>query len=117
LRLINTELHMVIRVVRMYFKEEHIEDFLKLFDETKDQIRNYEGCLRLELLQDHGQEHILTTYSYWKDLKSLDRYRHSALFMEVWSQMKKYFAAKPIAFSCTKIADVEGSKPQAEENS
>ncbi|MBW3545437.1 MAG: DUF4188 domain-containing protein [Bacteroidetes bacterium] len=101
---------MVIRVVRMYFKEEHIEDFLRLFDETKDDIRNSDGCLKLELLQDHGQEHILTTYSYWQDLKSLDKYRHSALFMEVWSQMKKYFAAKPMAFSCKKIVEADGKE-------
>lgn len=106
---------MVIRVVRMYFKEEHIEDFLKLFNETKEQIRNFDGCLKLELLQDHGQEHILTTYSYWRDLKSLDRYRHSALFMEVWSHMKKYFAAKPIAFSCKKIVSVDGIEAELAE--
>lgn len=106
---------MVIRVVRMYFKEEHLEDFLKLFDNTKDQIRNFEGCQRLELLQDLGQEHILTTYSYWKDIKSLDRYRHSALFMEVWSQMKKYFAAKPIAFSCRQLVEVDGRTNLEEE--
>ncbi|AHM59717.1 antibiotic biosynthesis monooxygenase [Flammeovirgaceae bacterium 311] len=106
---------MVIRVVRMYFKEEHIEDFLKLFNDTKDQIREFDGCMRLELLQDHGQEHILTTYSYWRDLKALDNYRHSALFMEVWSQMKKYFAAKPIAFSCKKLMEVEGKEVYQEE--
>ena len=101
---------MLIRVVRMYFKEEHIQDFLTLFHESKEQIRNFDGCLKLELLQDYNQEHILTTYSYWRDKKSLDNYRHSAFFMENWAQMKKYFANKPIAFSSIKLVEVDGEK-------
>jgi quinol monooxygenase YgiN len=101
---------MLIRVVRMYFKEENIQDFLTLFNESKDRIRNYDGCLRLDLLQDYNQEHILTTYSYWRDKKALDNYRHSAFFMENWSQMKKYFANKPVAFSCIKLEEVEGEQ-------
>lgn len=101
---------MLIRVVRMYFKEENVQDFLALFDESKERIRNYEGCLKLELLQDHNQAHILTTYSYWRDKKALDNYRHSAFFMENWLQMKKYFAQKPIAFSCIKLEEVEGKQ-------
>lgn len=108
---------MVIRVVRMYFKEEHVEDFLTLFENTKDQIRTFDGCTHLELLQDYGQTHILTTYSYWTDLKALHNYRHSALFMATWAKMKKYFSAPPIAFSCKKVMDVDLPSPKnSEEN-
>jgi quinol monooxygenase YgiN len=88
----------------MFFKEEHVPDFLEIFEESKSKIRNTKGCLRLDLLQDYGQEHIFTTYSYWEDLKSLDRYRHSELFLDNWSKMKQYFSAKPMAFSCKKIS-------------
>ncbi len=101
---------MLIRVVRMYFKEENVQDFLEIFNESKDRIRNFEGCLKLDLLQDINQEHILTTYSYWRDKKSLDNYRHSAFFMENWAQMKKLFDHKPVAFSCIKLEEVEGEK-------
>ena len=99
---------MLIRIVRMYFKEEHINDYLKLFEETKEEIRNFNGCLKLELLQDYNQEHIITTYSYWKDKKALDNYRHSAFFMNNWNTTKKLFANKPMAFSCRKLQEVIG---------
>lgn len=101
---------MLIRVVRMYFQEEHVNDFLQIFEESKERIRNFEGCHKLELLQDYNQKHILTTYSYWRDKKALDNYRSSAFFMENWSQMKKYFANKPVAFSCIKLAEVDGQQ-------
>lgn len=101
---------MVIRVVRMSFKEEKVQDFISLFNKTKNSIRDFDGCLRLDLLQDFGQEHILTTYSYWQDLKSLDKYRHSPLFLDTWAEMKEYFSAKPIAFSCKKIMEVPASE-------
>ena len=101
---------MLIRVVRMYFKEEHVDDFLQIFEESKERIRNFEGCQKLELLQDCNQKHILTTYSYWKDKKALDNYRSSAFFMENWLQIKKLFANKPTAFSCIKLAEVDGQQ-------
>ena len=99
---------MLIRVVRMYFQEEHVNEFLEIFEESKDRIRQFEGCQKLELLQDYKQEHILTTYSYWRDKKALDNYRSSAFFMENWAQIKKLFANKPVAFSCIKLAEVDG---------
>ena len=99
---------MLIRIVRMYFKEEHTKDYLQIFENTKDGIRNFDGCLKLELLQDHNQEHILTTYSYWRDKKALDNYKTSGFFMENWAKTKKLFAQKPMAFSCIKLDEVEG---------
>ncbi len=101
---------MLIRIVRMYFKEEHTKDYLQIFEDTKEGIRNFDGCLRLELLQDHNQEHILTTYSYWRDKKALDNYKSSGFFMENWARTKKLFSAKPMAFSCIKLDEVEGKE-------
>ena len=105
---------MLIRIVRMYFKEESVKDYLKIFENTKEQIRNFDGCLKLELLQDYSQEHIITTYSYWRDKKSLDSYRHSGYFMENWAQTKKLFSQKPMAFSCVKLDEVEGKEVSLE---
>lgn len=107
---------MLIRVVRMYFKEEHVQDFLKIFEESKDRIRNFDGCLKLELLQDYNQKHILTTYSYWRDSKSLNNYSTSAVFMQNWAQMKKYFSRRPMAFSCIKLDEIDGIAMEAEKN-
>lgn len=92
----------------MYFKEENINDYLRILEDTKEQIRNFEGCQKLEILQDLNQEHIFTIYSYWKDKKALDGYRHSGFFMENWRKTKKLFSQKPMAFSCVQLEDVAG---------
>ena len=99
---------MLIRIVRMYFKEDSVNDYLKIFEESKEQIRNFEGCLKLELLQDYSQEYIITTYSYWKDKKCLDNYRNSGLFMDTWGKTKKLFSQNPMAFSCIRLMEVPG---------
>ncbi|HAA16231.1 MAG TPA: antibiotic biosynthesis monooxygenase [Cytophagales bacterium] len=90
---------MLIRVVRMTFQEDKVEDFLALFEATKERIRHFEGCHHLELLQDYHQPNIFSTYSHWIDDAALDAYRHSDLFKEVWANTKALFSDKPIAFS------------------
>lgn len=99
---------MLIRIVRMFFKEENVKDYFQILDETKEQIRNFDGCLKLEILQDLNQEHIITFYSYWRDKKALDNYRHSGFFMENWRKTKKLFSEKPMAFSCILLDEVAG---------
>ena len=98
---------MLIRVVRMTFQEDKVDDFLSLFNATKERIRHFEGCHHLELLQDYHQPHIFSTYRHWVDDTALDNYRHSALFGEVWKQTKVLFADKPIAFSSSLHTSVE----------
>jgi quinol monooxygenase YgiN len=99
---------MLIRIVKMTFQEEKVADFLKLFEETKHRIRNFEGCSHLELLKDYNAGNIFSTYSYWKDEEALNKYRDSELFAEVWTNTKKLFADKPVAFSLKKYIEVEG---------
>ena len=101
---------MLIRIVRMYFKEEHVKDFLQIFEGSKERMKNFDGCYKVELLQDLNQRNILTTYSYWRDKKAMDNYRHSAFFMENWAQMKKFFSQKPDAISCVKLDEVDGNE-------
>jgi heme oxygenase (mycobilin-producing) len=43
---------MIIRIVKMVFKEDEIGAFKTLFDERKSLIRSFEGCTHLELWQD-----------------------------------------------------------------
>ena len=90
---------MLLRTVRMTFKPEEVATFLSIFESSKSKIRNFEGCLHLELHQDYHQPNIYSTYSKWEDDLALDRYRTSALFKEVWSKTKVLFEEKPIAFS------------------
>ena len=90
---------MLIRIVRMSFKEEEVDNFLNVFNKNKQKIRNFPGCMHLELHKDYEHDNIFSTYSHWEDDNALDNYRHSALFKEVWAKTKVLFADKPIAFS------------------
>ena len=97
---------MLIRIVRMTFKPEEVDNFLQLFEESKDRIRHFEGCHHLELLKDYSANNILSTYSHWESEEALNNYRHSDLFKEVWTNTKSKFSAKPIAFSLKKFIEV-----------
>lgn len=97
---------MIIRVVKMVFDPEKTGDFKSHFDKHKEYIRNFEGCRHLELLQEIGNESVYFTYSWWKDEESLEKYRHSQLFKEVWSYTKRLFSAKPQAWSLTSLEKV-----------
>ncbi len=90
---------MLIRIVRMTFQEDKVEDFIEVFNQSKDLILNFEGCRHLELHQDYHQPNIFATYSIWQNDASLDNYRHSELFEAVWAKTKPLFREKPFAFS------------------
>lgn len=90
---------MIIRIVHMHFTEAGVEEFLEIFDANKIAIRNFEGCLRLELLKDLDNELVYTTLSHWKDAESLERYRKSELFASVWGRVRTLFAERTQAFS------------------
>ena len=83
----------------MTFEEKCVEDFLSLFEATKQKIRASEGCLHLELLRDVDNPNIFFTSSHWNSTTDLNKYRDSALFAHVWPRTKVWFAAKPEAWS------------------
>lgn len=97
---------MLIRVVRMIFREDALEDFLKNFDANKQNIRNFPGCRHLELWQDENNKNIFMTFSHWESEEALNQYRDSELFKSVWSYTKTLFAEKPFAFSSKKIQEL-----------
>ncbi|MEP2023272.1 MAG: antibiotic biosynthesis monooxygenase family protein [Reichenbachiella sp.] len=90
---------MIIRVVRMTFKEERVEQFLEIFEQSKEKIRSFPGCQHLQLLADANQPNVFSTYSIWKDESDLNVYRNSELFGQVWPETKCLFAAPPVAHS------------------
>lgn len=96
----------LIRVVRMTFRPEKASAFLENFEKNKLFIRNYPGCLHLELWQDENQKNIFVTYSHWESEEALNQYRDSQLFKSVWSHTKTLFSEKPQAWSSKKIQEV-----------
>jgi len=89
----------MIRIVKMTFKKSEVQNFLNIFEASKQKIRHFEGCEYLELLHDRQDERVFFTYSFWRDQSYLDAYRQSELFQEVWTQTKALFDAKPEAWS------------------
>jgi heme oxygenase (mycobilin-producing) len=94
---------MVVRIVRMHFREEAVPEFLAIFESNKTAIRKFPGCQHLELLKDLSHPTTYTTLSHWKHPDDLEAYRKSELFEGVWVRVKKLFAARTEAFTMVKV--------------
>ncbi|MFD2552262.1 putative quinol monooxygenase [Bizionia sediminis] len=97
---------MLIRIVKLGFKPEHINTFTANFHKNKQAIRNFEGCEFLELYQDNQNKHVFFTYSYWRSAQHLEHYRQSDLFQQIWAATKPLFNMKPEAWSVNKLETV-----------
>ena len=91
---------MLIRTVRMTFRPDRVDDFLReVFEPSAPQIRAFAGCRYLELWQDTRFPNILSTFSHWDDEPALERYRASELFRTTWARTTPLFAAPASAHS------------------
>ncbi|NAS12937.1 putative quinol monooxygenase [Poritiphilus flavus] len=90
---------MLVRIVKLKFKRENIASFERIFEETKQNIRNFEGCNFLRLHQDINDPCIFFTYSFWESEEALENYRASDFFKAVWGRTKLLFSDKPEAWS------------------
>ena len=86
----------------MTFEPSKVKEFLGFFDESAEKIRNFPGCLHLELLHSREFPHIYFTYSLWESPENLDQYKHSDLFVKTWKQTKRLFSAPAEAWSLDK---------------
>lgn len=98
---------MFVRIVKMSFQPEKIEEFLNNFNTKKEFIRNSPGCRLLELYRDKTHPNIFFTYSYWDTEQDLENYRNSDLFKGVWAQTKVLFNDKPLAWSVDKVESLK----------
>lgn len=97
---------MFVRIVKMRFQEDKIIAFLENFHQVKHQIREFEGNQFLELYQDKTDNRVFFTYSYWINEESLENYRKSDIFKEVWTYTKALFSDKPEAWSVEKVVSL-----------
>lgn len=98
---------MFVRIVKMSFHPENIDQFLSNFERKKEFIRNSPGCRLLELYRGKQDENIFFTYSYWEKEEDLENYRNSTLFKEVWAETKVLFNDKPLAWSVDKVVSLQ----------
>ena len=94
---------MIIRIVKMTFLPDKVEEFLSVFELKKDLISEFEGCENLELVRDKDNKNIFFTISSWKEQTYLEKYRSSELFRQTWAKTKVLFSDKPQAWSTTSI--------------
>lgn len=88
-----------LRLVKMEFDPEKVDDFLTFFETIKDELRSQEGCREVKLLRDLNHPNIVFSHSIWEEGQYLERYLKSDFFRGVWSETKKHFNAKPMAWS------------------
>lgn len=98
---------MFVRIVKMSFQDDKIDEFQANFHAVKEQIRNFEGCQFLELYRDKNNTNIFFTYSYWNTENDLENYRQSELFKTVWAKTKTLFNDKPEAWSVDKLVSLK----------
>lgn len=98
---------MITRIVRMVFQEGKTSEFLQIFNISKAQIRDFEGCEYLSLHKDLQLENVFYTISYWASEHHLEDYRSSELFRSTWAKTKTLFSEKPMAFSLDKQDEME----------
>lgn len=90
---------MLIRIVKLHFQDDKIEEFLTFFDTIKNQVNTFPGCQGMKLLRDINTPTIVMTYSHWENEAALDAYRTSDTFGLIWPKIKPWFSEKPQAWS------------------
>jgi heme-degrading monooxygenase HmoA len=98
---------MIIRIVKMTFKNHEIESFKKIFIENQALIASFPGCLNVKLLQDKNAPNTMITLSHWESSAHLENYRNSTLFETTWARTKVLFDAKPEAWSVEEVRNDE----------
>ena len=79
---------MIVRLVRLKFAPENVEEFLEFYARSEPAIRAQEGCLALSLLRETGDPGSFATWSTWQSGRDLQRYRRSEFFRGFWPTVK-----------------------------
>lgn len=99
---------MIKRIVMMQLLPEKEALFLDIFEQVKENIRNQEGCIDLEVLRSEQNGIIsIWTISLWTSTDALEQYRSSELFQKTWAAVKPLFSSKAHAWTLTLIKKVQ----------
>src|SRR5687768_5379154 len=97
---------MITRLVKLTLQTEKAGEFEALFYQTQALIEDFHGCQKTNLFKvsDSGSQYF--TISYWNTEQDLENYRASALFKNVWSQVKPLFSEKAEAWTLNGVTSV-----------
>jgi heme oxygenase (mycobilin-producing) len=90
---------MIIRFVKMTFQPDRTAEFEKIFFSSQPEIRRFEGCRHVQLLNDTRDPNIYFTVSHWDSEEHLEQYRTSSFFRQTWSRVKPMFSSRAEAWS------------------
>lgn len=90
---------MLIRLVRMRFRPDQAEEFLRLYAANRMTIAGQPGCLSVRLVREIDDPAAFATWSTWHDADALETYRTGAFFRGFWPQVKALFRAPAEAAS------------------
>jgi quinol monooxygenase YgiN len=100
---------MITRIVKLTFRPEAVDAFIsEVFEQSKQQIRAFPGCMHMELCRNIAEPNVLFTVSQWENELALDTYRQSELFQDTWAKTKALFSEKAAAWSL-EVLDVPAS--------
>lgn len=94
---------MITRVVKLSFEADRIEPFKKIFNDTKDGIRSFKGCIEVNAFQHAADPSVFFTISKWASEADLENYRNSEFFTKVWTLTKQGFKEKPEAWTLSQV--------------
>ena len=58
---------MLKRIVKLSIQSKKKKQFIELFEENQHLISSFDGCIRVELVQDINANNIFFTYSLWEN--------------------------------------------------
>ena len=91
---------MITRLVKLTFRLGEENNFSAIFENSKQKIRGFEGCVHLSVLQSKLEPSTFFTLSKWESDAHLESYRKSKLFKETWAKTKILFAKPAEAWTC-----------------
>ena len=94
---------MLVRFVKLTIEVSKTEDFKAIFAASRARIEGFEGCHKVQLLQQASDPRVFFTHSLWEDEEALNKYRHSSFFEATWRKTKALFDAPAEAWSLTDI--------------
>jgi len=93
---------MIKRIVKLQIRPEEVDIFKSLFKQSKLIILSFD-CYHVECLQSIDDPSIFFTYSHWQSVDSLNVYRHSHEFAQIWKNTKALFGDRAQAWSTREV--------------
>lgn len=94
---------MITRIVKLEIKQEFCIKFELIFSQHQTKIASFEGCKEVLLVKEKAETGVYFTISKWKDEKSIEKYRKSELFGNIWPAVKPFFSKKALAWSTEQL--------------